>query len=166
VGADTEVVRVGEGRAGATAVTAEGEAATDKCRNMDTNEKQQMLKGYFIMRQKYTICREKNKETLSIKEYAILEKVPRNQVVSMSGEDLFSFIGEETYDSSTIENSIGEGINALAAALRTKGMFPIWPNAIRIAESVMEMYDLDTGGAMDLFFDDMEQLDQSWTTAI
>jgi len=133
---------------------------------MNTNEKQQMLKGHFIMRQKYTICREKNKETLSIKEYAILEKVPRNQVVSMSGEDLFSFIGEETYCSSTIENSIGEGINALAAALRTKEMFPIWPNAIKIAESVMDLYELDAGVCADLFFDDIEQLNQDSTAVV
>lgn len=118
------------------------------------------------MRQKYTICREKNEKRLSIKEYAILEKTPRNPVASMSGEDLFSFIGEETYDSSAIENSIEEGINALAAALRTEGMFPIWPNAVRIAESIRDLYDLQEGSCVDLFFDDVEQLEQSSTMAI
>jgi hypothetical protein len=118
------------------------------------------------MRQKYTICREKNEKTLSIKEYAILEKTPRNPVASMSGEDLFSFVGEETYDSATIEDSIGEGINALVEALRTKGMFPIWPNAIKIAESVMDLYELDAGVSADLFFNDIEQLNQDSTAVV
>jgi hypothetical protein len=118
------------------------------------------------MRQKYTICREKNKKRLSIKEYAILEKISRNPMAAISGEDLYSFIGEETYDSSDIEDSIGDGINALAAALRTKGMFPIWPNAIKIAESVIDLYDLDDGVAVDLFFDDIEQIGQDSTVAV
>jgi hypothetical protein len=117
------------------------------------------------VRQKYTIYRDKDKNSLSIKEYAILEKAPKNLVVTISSEDLFSFIGEETYHSSTIENSIGEGINALVAALRTKDMFPIWPNAIKIAESVMDLYGLDDGAAVDLFFDDIEQLGQDTTIA-
>ena len=118
------------------------------------------------MRQKYTICLEKNKKELSIKEYAILEKTPKKQMVSVGGEDLFSFIGEETYESSAIENSIGEGIDTLAAALRTKGMFPIWPNAIKIAESVRELYYLHEGSCVDLLFDDIEQLSQDSTTAV
>lgn len=33
-------------------------------------------------------------------------------------------------------------------------MFPIWPNAVKIAESVVDLYDLDAGVAVDLFFDD------------
>jgi hypothetical protein len=110
------------------------------------------------MRQKYTICREKNEKRLSIKEYAILERTPRNPVVSTSGEVLFSFLGEETYNSSSIVDSMGKGIDALIETLRTDRMFPIWPNAIKIAESVMDLYDIDAGLAVDLFFDDNEQL--------
>ena len=113
------------------------------------------------MRQKYTICREQNKKRLSIKEYAILEKAPKNPVSPMAGEVPFSFLGEETYENSIIVNSMGKGVDALAEALRTKSMFPIWPNAIKIAESVTELYDLDGGGTVDLFFDDIEQLGQS-----
>jgi hypothetical protein len=118
------------------------------------------------MHQKYTICREKNNKTLSIKEYAILEKVSKHAVALVSGEDLFSFIGEETYESSDIEDSISGGTSTLAAALRTKGMFPIWPNAIKIAESVRDLYDLDEGSCVDLFFDDIEQLGQDSTLAV
>ncbi len=117
------------------------------------------------MRQKYTICREQNKKKLSIKEYAILEKAPRKPVSPMASEVPFSYLGEEIYESSTIVNSMGKGVDALAEALRTKSMFPIWPNAIKIAESVMNLYDLDGGGTVDLFFDDIEQLGQSTTMA-
>ncbi len=117
------------------------------------------------MKQKYTISREKKEKRLSIKEYAILEKIPRNPVVPMSGEDLFSFIGEETYDSSTIVDSMGKGIDTLVATLRTESMFPIWSNAIKIAESVIDLYDFDDSGTVDLFFDDIEQFDENMTMA-
>jgi len=118
-------------------------------------------KGKPIMRQKYTICRQKNEKRLSIKEYAILERTPRNPVVSKSDEVVFSFLGEETYNSASIVDSMGRGIDALVAALRTDSMFPIWPNAIKIAESVMDLYDLDAGIAVDLFFDDIKQLERN-----
>ena len=117
------------------------------------------------MRQKYTICREEKEKRLSIKEYAILEKVPRGPGSAMSGEDLFSFLGEETYDSATIADYIGRGIDALVVALRTESMYPIWPNAIKIAESVMDLYDLEGSGTVDLIFDDIEQFDRSETMA-
>lgn len=113
------------------------------------------------MKQKYTICREKNEKRLSIKEYAILERTPRNPVVSTSDEVLFSFLGEETYNSSSIVDSMGKGIDALVATLRTDSMFPIWPNAVKIAESVIDLYNLDNGDAVELFFDDIEQLDRN-----
>jgi hypothetical protein len=82
-------------------------------------------------------------------------------VVSTSDEVLFSFLGEETYNSSSIVDSMGKGIDALVETLRTDSMFPIWPNAIKIAESVMDLYDLHEGSCVDLFFDDIEQLDRN-----
>lgn len=117
------------------------------------------------MRQKYTICREEKKKMLSIKEYAILEKVHRNPGVQMVEEALFSFLGEETYDSATILDSIGKGVDALVVTLRTERMFPIWPNAIKIAESVMHLYDLEGDGTVDIIFDDIEQFDENETIA-
>jgi hypothetical protein len=123
-------------------------------------------RGEAGMRRKYTICREKDSKKLSIKEYAILEKTPKNPVAPIGGEELFSFTGEETYDGSAIEVSMGGGRDVLAAALRTKGMFPIWPDAVKIAESVMALYDLDAGVSVDLFFNDIEQLGQRSTTAV
>lgn len=117
------------------------------------------------MRQKYTISCEEKEKRLSIKEYAILQRAPKGPGVAMSGEDLFSFLGEETYDGSTILKSMEKGVGNLIEALRTERMYPIWPNAVRIAEAVMELYDLDGGGAVDLIFDDMEQFEQSETLA-
>ena len=83
----------------------------------------------------------------------------------MKGEDLFSFLGEETYDSATIVESIEKGIDDLVTALRTESTYPIWPNAVRIAESFMDLYDLDGSGTVDLIYDDTEQFDQSETMA-
>lgn len=112
------------------------------------------------MRQKYIICRDNEKNSLSVTEYAILEKIPKNQESPMIGGDPFSKLYEETYDSSIIMASIGKGLDALVSVLRTRNMFPVRSNAIKIAESIMDLYDLDGGGSVDLFFDDIEQLDR------
>jgi hypothetical protein len=117
------------------------------------------------MRQKYTICREDKEKRLSIKEYAILEKVSRNPRALMSAEDFFSFLGEETYDSAAILDSMEKGANTLIEVLRTERMYPIWPNAIKIAESVMHLYNLEGGGTVDLIFDDIEQIEKNETMA-
>ena len=60
------------------------------------------------MHQKYTICREDKEKRLSVKEYAILEKTPKSQMSPVIGEDLFTILYEETYDSSMIVASIGK----------------------------------------------------------
>ena len=112
------------------------------------------------MRQKYTICREEKERRLSIKEYAILQRTPKGPGVLLEGEELFSFLGEETYGSANIVDSIEKGIDALIVTLRTESMYPIWPNVVRSAESVMGLYDLEGSGTVDLIFDDIEQLDQ------
>ena len=117
------------------------------------------------MRQKYSICREEKEKRLSIKEYAILEKIPRGPGTQMGEEALFSYLGEETYDSAVIVDSIEKGIDGLIMALRTERMYPIWPNAIKIAESVMHLYDLEGGGTVDLIFDDVEQFEKNETMA-
>jgi hypothetical protein len=39
-------------------------------------------------------------------------------------------------------------------------MFPIWPNAVKIAETVMGLCGLDDGTAVDLVFSDVDQFVQ------
>ena len=108
------------------------------------------------MRQKYFISREDVKDKLKIREYAIIQKTPKNVVFSAPNKETFSFLCEETYEGSTIVSSIHEGRDALVATLRTRNMFPIRPHAIKIAESVMELYDSEGDHSVELFFDDVD----------
>ena len=108
------------------------------------------------MRQKYSISREDVKNELKIREYAMIQKTPKNVASSMLNKETFSFLCEETYEGSNIVSSIHRGRDDLVATLRTRNLFPIRPNAIKIAESVMELYDSDEDRSVELFFDDVD----------
>jgi hypothetical protein len=108
------------------------------------------------MRQKYFISRDRDKHQLKIREYASILKMKRNALFSMSDEETFAFLCEETYESSVIANAIDHGVNALIDALRTFSLFPIAPHAEKIAESVMAIYEPDGDTAIELVFDDLD----------
>jgi hypothetical protein len=108
------------------------------------------------MRQKYSISIEGVKNKLKIREYAIIQKALKNVASSMLSKETFSFLGEENYDGSIIVSSIQKGVDALVATLRTHNLFPIEPYAIKIAESVMELYASEGDRSVELFFDDVD----------
>ena len=110
------------------------------------------------MRQKYVISRNDAKNKLKIREYAITNKDLKKVASSMLQKGNFSFLCEETYESEIIVSSISKGMNALIAILRTHNIFPIEPYAIKIAESVMALYNSSEDGSMELFFDDADLL--------
>lgn len=112
------------------------------------------------MRQKYFISRESIKNKLNIKEYAVILRVLNHATTSTPGKEAFSFLGEETYDGSTIEGSIHSGIEALVSTLRTRNLFPIGPHAMKIAESVMKLYESDENRSAELFFDDVDLFEE------
>ena len=110
------------------------------------------------MRQKYVISRNGAKNKLNIKEYAIIDKNLKKVASTIVQKESFTFLCEETYESETIVSSISRGTNALVASLRTHNMFPIEPNATKIAESVTALYDAAEDGSVELFFDDVDLL--------
>ena len=110
------------------------------------------------MRQKYVISRDGIKNKLKIREYAIIDKNLKKVASSMLQKANFSFLCEETYESEMIVSSISKGMNALVAILRTHNIFPIEPYAIKIAESVMALYNSSEDGSVELFFDDADLL--------
>ena len=108
------------------------------------------------MHQKYLISRNGNKRQFTIKEYAVIDKDFKKGTAVVLSRDLFSFIGEETYADTTVENSIPGGINALVTALRTRNMFPIGAHAVKIAESVMTLYESAGKDTIELLFNDTD----------
>ena len=106
------------------------------------------------MLQKYMISIDRSNSILKIREYAIVDKYPKNEVASMQNTSRFSFLCEQTYRSEIILPSISKGISDLIAALRTPNFFPIGPYAVKIAESVTALYNSPENNLMEIFLDD------------
>ena len=110
------------------------------------------------MRQKFLISRDGVKDKLKIREYAIIDKDLKKVASSILRKGSFTFLCEETYESEIIVSSISQGMNALVSILRTHNIYPIEPNATKIAESVMALYNSSEDGSVELFFDDLDLL--------
>jgi hypothetical protein len=110
------------------------------------------------MRQKYMIFRDRTKKKLNIKEYAIIDKDLKKAASPMLNRGSFTLLCEENYESEIVVNSIAKGMTALLSILRTHNIFPIEPNATKIAESVMALYDSSEDGSVELLFDDLDLL--------
>jgi hypothetical protein len=108
------------------------------------------------MLQKYIISKDGGKNGLKIKEYAIVVKSRKGAKSSLLKHEDFSLIGEENYEGKAIQDSISKGLEALIVTLRTQNLFPIEPYASKIAESVMELYDVSEERSIELFFDDVD----------
>jgi hypothetical protein len=108
------------------------------------------------MRQKYVISQEGTENKLKIREYAIVDKNLHNVDSAMLRQEDFEFLCEETYSHDRIERSIARGREAVVDALRTPNLFPIRPYVIKIAESVMVLYDSPGDQPVELFFDDTD----------
>ena len=108
------------------------------------------------MRQKYRICQSQKKNTLNIKEFAVIEKDTKNVDSSMLRPDHFDLICEQEYDGETIARSAAMGNDDLVETIRTPNLYPIAPYAEKIAESVTTLIADDEDRCVELFFDDSE----------
>jgi len=108
------------------------------------------------MRQKYRICQSRNKKTLNIKEFAVIEKDTKNVESSMLRDDHFDLLCEQDYDEDAIAQSAAAGNDELVEALRTPNLYPIAPYAEKIAESVVALIGDENDLCVELFFDDNE----------
>ncbi|KPJ77017.1 MAG: hypothetical protein AMJ54_09645 [Deltaproteobacteria bacterium SG8_13] len=97
------------------------------------------------MKQKYQITRDDEKQTLTIREYAELDK------------DTLSPLCEENYPMEAIQKAVQEKKEVLIAALRTKNMYPPGVYAERIAAGVTALLE-SQDQSVELFFDDIELL--------
>ena len=112
------------------------------------------------MHQKYLLSIDREKNELKIREYAVVDKYPKNEIVSSLKKNSFTFLCEETYSNDIIMDSIPKGINTLVAILRTPNIFPIGHNAARIAKEVAALYNSPENGlVVELIFDDLDSVD-------
>ncbi len=106
------------------------------------------------MIQKYQLARDLSRKTLTIREYAIIDKRLKNVKVALLRPEDYALLHEATYESSAIESALVEGMTALVGVLRTPFFYPNASNAASIAESVATLYNGKGGTERELFFDD------------
>ncbi len=103
------------------------------------------------MKQKYLIFKNKTSDSLTIQEFAELDK------------DMFSLICEESYGWQDIQNAMSDGKVRLISKLRTPNLYPIAEYADKIADSVMAIHHGDgtSEDPVELVFDDVIQMRKS-----
>jgi len=111
------------------------------------------------MRQKFLIHTDKEKNELTIKEFANLDKEFKGREFINIEKEAFSLLCKETYDGKKMMSAIKKGKDILVSELRTEKMFPIGLYADKIAESVMELYESKNMDSFELLFDDKEFLE-------
>ena len=103
------------------------------------------------MKQKYLISRDDEKNKLTIKEFAELEK-----------QDEYTLLCEETYGGEAVESAITKGKEALISTLRTTNFYPPTLYAEKIAEAVMSLFSSESDQSIELFFDDKDFLSKDF----
>ena len=100
------------------------------------------------MKQKYLILKDNDKKQLIIREFAELDK------------EALSPLCEEIYDAKVIQSAIKEGKEKLIQVLRTKNMYPPGIYTNQIANAVLSIFAARESKSLELFFDDIELINQ------
>lgn len=108
------------------------------------------------MRQRYQISKEGLANDLVIREYAVTGKEKKRTLGWIPSEDDYVFVYQENYGGDAIKTAISKGKANLIATLRTANLFPDWKTAVRIADSVIELYLFPENRSVELSFDDFE----------
>jgi hypothetical protein len=95
------------------------------------------------MKQKYTISKNDADNTMTISEFAELDK------------EMLSLLCEQSYPQETILQAIEGGVSHVVSAIHTVNLYPPRTYAERIAEAVIDLYrGEEATSSVDVFFDD------------
>ena len=106
------------------------------------------------MKQKYQIQLNRSENQIVIRENAELDK------------ELMSLLCEERFPVPALEAARQEGFAALAAALRTKNLYPPKTYAVKIAEAVAALLADSEQDTVELLFDDLDLLSREHREAL
>ncbi len=96
------------------------------------------------MKQKFSLVRDTEKNTLIIKEFAELDK------------EILSLLCEESYADEIVQSAIEQGKQKLISAIRTHNLYPPAVYSQKIVDAIVEMYSENGPPSAELFFDDRE----------
>lgn len=95
---------------------------------------------------------------LSIKEFAVLERVSRKMNSFHSDHDKFSLIQKVSYDGDMIRSAMNEGKEALVSAIRSNDFFPIRSCVDILVERIIELFTNNSTSCSEVIIDDLDQL--------
>lgn len=98
------------------------------------------------MKQKYIMARTDGGNTVTIKEYAEIDK------------DVFSLLCEESFDSKPLVKALDSGLNQAAAAIRTRNFFPPYSTIEKIIEGIRALMETGLDETIEVFIDDSDIL--------
>jgi len=91
---------------------------------------------------------------LLIEEFAVLGQVNKKKEYFDPLRAKYSSLHKSTYEGDTIRGAIDKGREALISEIRSDNFYPIRFCAELIAEKVIELFDINIGSSVELFFDD------------
>ena len=103
------------------------------------------------MKQTYSIHRDFEGKSLTVKEFAEMEK------------ENTSLLCEVTYDDQAIQSAVKKGKGALISALRNQNLYPPENYINQIADSLINLYESGNDQPLELTFDDVEYLKKGKT---
>lgn len=106
------------------------------------------------MLQRYDISMDFDANRLSIKEFAVLERITRKRENFEIGDKKFSLINKSIYDGDLIRAAMVEGKGALISALRSDSFFPIRSSVDIIVERVIELFEDNSSSSSEVIVDD------------
>jgi hypothetical protein len=106
------------------------------------------------MLQRYDISVNAERNCLSIREFAVIERQFRKRDSYDPTKENFSLMYEAAYAGDDIREAINTGDGALISALRSDNFFPISACVELIAERVIELFNGNSDTFSELFFDD------------
>ncbi len=110
------------------------------------------------MLQRYDISMDFEANCLSIKEFAVLERISRKLKNYETKDNKFSMIQNVTYNGDTIRLAMNEGKGALISAIRSNDFFPIRSSVDIIVERVIQLFEDHSNLCSEVIVDDRDQL--------
>jgi hypothetical protein len=106
------------------------------------------------MLQRYDISVDEKTNRLSIKEFAVLGRLPRKGGSMDPNREKYFMVQKVSYSGELIQAAIDNGRKALISELRCDAFYPISSCAQALADRVIEIYNDDVSQPSELFFDD------------
>lgn len=110
------------------------------------------------MIQKFIIRKNADKKELAIEEYAVINANPSRKGSSAMGYSDYSLLSLQVYELRDVKTAIQKGKTALISELRTPHFFPASFCIDKIANKVMDLFELKGDQSVEVIVDEKHSL--------